>query len=101
MLYSTRALVLAKREIKDREFTYTLLTQGYGRVGGFARETKSKTGADIGALVEVLFDTKGSVNKIRSLEPLMSVYTDLLGYTLTHEFLLFTECLRKHFPEGS
>ncbi len=101
MLYITEGILLAKTEIKDREFSYLVLTRDFWKIRGFYREVPKASFYDLGTLLEISIHRKTTTNQFRSLRTVSMIQREGLDFSDLSDFMNLLNFWKIHIPEGA
>lgn len=95
-MFRAHALVLNIQKIRDQQIRIILFSHEYGKIHCWSKKELS---IDIGNLVDIYGERKGSENHIKSAETIGSINEYLKSFTETNQYLRLMENLGKVLPE--
>lgn len=96
-MFRSQAVILSLQKIRDNQIRIILFTQEYGKVSCWS---KKPIWSDVGNIVLVVIERKGTENHLKNIETIISLGDSLGDFDSVIEMLHFLEMLYRIIPES-
>lgn len=96
-MYKSQGVILYIQKIRDSQIRMVIFTEEFGKITCWS---KKLVHTDVGNIVSLLIERKGSINSIKSIDTIASLGNIFTNYTEVLSFLSILETLYTLLPES-